>query len=211
MRVIPVMKKIKLDIVGLSYSQTQSGAYALVLGEFDGKRRLPIIIGGFEAQAIAIELEKMAPSRPLTHDLFKTFADKFGITVKEVIIHNLSEGIFYSKLICHDGLKTEEIDSRTSDAIALAVRFKCPIYTYEFILSSAGIVIDESKEEETTETENIVSEETPKTAPAFSRSSDPFEELTTDELKEQLKKAIDEEAYEKASKIQAELNKRKQS
>lgn len=203
------MKKIKLDIVGLSYSQTQSGAYALVLGEYDGKRRLPIIIGGFEAQAIAIELEKMAPSRPLTHDLFKTFSDKFGITVKEVIIHNLSEGIFYSKLICHDGLKTEEIDSRTSDAIALAVRFKCPIYTYEFILSSAGIVIDENKEEGD-ETESPAAEEPVKTG-ATLRSSDPFEDLSTEDLKEQLKKAIDEEAYEKASKIQAELNKRKQS
>lgn len=201
------MKKIKLEIVGLSYSQTQSGAYALVLGEFDGKRRLPIIIGGFEAQAIAIELEKMAPSRPLTHDLFKTFSDKFGITVKEVIIHNLSEGIFYSKLICNDGLKTEEIDSRTSDAIALAVRFKCPIYTYEFILSSAGIVIDENKEEGSEESPG---EESVKTT-GYTRSSDPYEELSTDDLKEQLKKAIDEEAYEKASKIQAELNKRKQS
>lgn len=204
------MKKIKLDIVGLSYSQTQSGAYALVLGEYEGKRRLPIIIGGFEAQAIAIELEKMAPSRPLTHDLFKTFSDKFGITVKEVIIHNLSEGIFYSKLICHDGLKTEEIDSRTSDAIALAVRFKCPIYTYEFILSSAGIVIDESKEEGEETAESTPESESVKT-PTYSRSSDPFEELSTEDLKEQLKKAIDEEAYEKASKIQAELNKRKQS
>ena len=207
------MKKIKLEIVGLSYSQTQSGAYALVLGEFDGKRRLPIIIGGFEAQAIAIELEKMAPSRPLTHDLFKTFSDKFGITVKEVIIHNLSEGIFYSKLICHDGLKTEEIDSRTSDAIALAVRFKCPIYTYEFMLSSAGIVIDETKEEsektEDAETGSAVEESFK--SPAYTKSSDPYEDLTTEDLREQLKKAIDEEAYEKASKIQAELNKRKQS
>lgn len=211
LRVTVFMKKIKLDIVGLSYSQTQSGAYALVLGEYDGKRRLPIIIGGFEAQAIAIELEKMAPSRPLTHDLFKTFSDKFGITVKEVIIHNLSEGIFYSKLICNDGLKTEEIDSRTSDAIALAVRFKCPIYTYEFILSSAGIVIDENKEEsEAVETEDE-GESVKTQAPTFSKSSDPYEDLSSEELKEQLKKAIDEEAYEKASKIQAELNKRKQS
>lgn len=204
------MKKIKLEIVGLSYSQTQSGAYALVLGESNGKRRLPIIIGGFEAQAIAIELEKMAPSRPLTHDLFKTFSDKFGISVNEVVIHNLSEGIFYSKLICNDGLKTEEIDSRTSDAIAIAVRFKCPIYTYEFILSSAGIVIDENEnpgsEEGATdsdESENI------EVSPL--KNSDPYNDLSTDELKELLKKAIDEEAYEKASQIQAELNKRKQS
>lgn len=204
------MKKIKLDIVGLSYSQTQSGAYALVLGESGGKRRLPIIIGGFEAQAIAIELEKMAPSRPLTHDLFKTFSDKFGITVKEVIIHNLSEGIFYSKLICNDRLKDEEIDSRTSDAIALAVRFKCPIYTYEFILSSAGIVIDEDKEadealrvhtDEEDDFEDIEKE----------ISGDPFAGLSIEELKEQLKKAIGDEAYERASQIQAEINKRIQS
>lgn len=202
------MKKIKLEIVGLSYSQTQSGAYALVLGEQNGKRRLPIIIGGFEAQAIAIELEKMAPSRPLTHDLFKTFADKFGVTVKEVVIHNLSEGIFYSKLICNDGLKTEEIDSRTSDAIAIAVRFKCPIYTYEFILSSAGIVIDENKEGEETESTDS---EVENLNPSSFKSADPYHDLTTEELKEQLKKAIDDEAYEKASQIQAELNKRKHS
>src|ERR1700733_14536731 len=137
------MKKIKLDIVGLSYSQTQSGAYALVLGETKGKRRLPIIIGGFEAQAIAIELEKMTPSRPLTHDLFKSFAEAFNISVKEVIIYNLVEGVFFAKLICDNGEKEIEIDTRTSDAIAIAVLFQCPIFTYEFILSSAGIVLEE--------------------------------------------------------------------
>src|SRR6185369_8505884 len=137
------MKKIKLDIVGLSYSQTQSGAYALVLGEAKGKRRLPIIIGGFEAQAIAIELEKMTPSRPLTHDLFKAFCETYDITVSEILIYNLVEGIFYAKLICNDGTKDVEIDARTSDAIALAVRFNCPIYTYEFILSSAGIILED--------------------------------------------------------------------
>src|SRR3954465_12378986 len=115
------MKKVQLDIVGLSYSQTQTGAYALVLGEVNGKRRLPIIIGGFEAQAIAIELEKMSPSRPLTHDLFKTFAQTFDITVTEVLIYNLVEGIFYAKLLCNDGSKEVEIDARTSDAIAIAV------------------------------------------------------------------------------------------
>src|SRR6201992_3722190 len=136
------MKKIKLDIVGLSYSQTQSGAYALVLGEISGRRRLPIIIGSFEAQAIAIEIEKMTPSRPLTHDLFKNFAQAFNIVIQEVIIYNLVDGIFYSKLICYDGKKSIEIDARTSDAIAIAVRFDCPIFTYEFILSTAGIVIE---------------------------------------------------------------------
>ena len=129
------MKKLKLDIIGLSYSQTQSGAYALVLGEVTGRRRLPIIIGGFEAQAIAIEIEKMTPSRPLTHDLFKAFAEAYKINIKEIIIYNLVDGIFYSKLICSDGKKDMEIDARTSDAIALAVRFECPIYTYEFILA----------------------------------------------------------------------------
>src|SRR3569833_2632098 len=136
------MKKIKLDIVGLSYSQTQSGAYALVLGEVNGRRRLPIIIGSFEAQAIAIEIEKMTPSRPLTHDLFKNFAQAFSVTFQEIIIYNLVDGIFYAKLICSDGKKTIEIDARTSDAIAMADRFDCTIYTYEFILSSAGFVIE---------------------------------------------------------------------
>src|SRR4051812_2717260 len=136
------MNKIKLDIVGLSYSQTQSGAYALVLGEVNGRRRLPIIIGSFEAQAIAIEIEKMTPSRPLTHDLFKSFAQAYSIQIQEIIIYNLVDGIFYAKLICSDGKKTVEIDARTSDAIAMAVRFDCPIHTYEFILSTAGIVIE---------------------------------------------------------------------
>src|SRR5476649_1503625 len=136
------MKKIKLDIVGLSYSQTQSGAYALVLGEFSGRRRLPIIIGSFEAQAIAIEIEKMTPSRPLTHDLFKSFGEAYHISVQEIIIYNLVDGILYAKLVCSDGKKVVEIDARTSDAIAVAVRFECPIFTYEFILASAGIVIE---------------------------------------------------------------------
>ena len=137
------MKKVQLDIVGLSYSQTQTGAYALVLGEVSGKRRLPIIIGAFEAQAIAIELEKMTPSRPLTHDLFKTFAETFNVSVGEVVIYNLVEGIFYAKLICNDGSQDFEIDARTSDAIALAVRFACPVFTYEFILSTAGIILED--------------------------------------------------------------------
>ena len=130
------MEKVKLEIVGLSYSQTQSGAYALVLAEAGGKRRLPIIIGGFEAQAIAIELEKMTPTRPLTHDLFKSFADSFDIEVKEIIIYNLVEGIFYSKLICERDGQITEIDARTSDAIAIGVRFDCPVYTFESILST---------------------------------------------------------------------------
>lgn len=136
------MKKIKLDIVGLSYSQTQSGAYALVLGETGGNRRLPVIIGGFEAQSIAVEIEKMAPSRPLTHDLFKSFAETFKISLDEILIYNLVDGIFFAKLLCSDGDQTVEIDARTSDAVALAVRFECPIYTYDFIMNTAGIVIE---------------------------------------------------------------------
>lgn len=136
------MKKIKLEIVGLSYSQTQSGAYALVLGEVSGRRRLPVIIGGFEAQAIAIEIEKMTPSRPLTHDLFKSMANAFAIEIEEVLIYNLVDGIFFAKLICRNEDKTVEIDARTSDAIAISVRFNCPIFTYEFILSTAGIIIE---------------------------------------------------------------------
>src|ERR1700741_2015814 len=140
------MKKVRLEIVGLSYSQTQSGAYALVLGESTGSRRLPIIIGGFEAQAIAIELEKMTPSRPLTHDLFKSFAEAFNIELREVLIYNLVEGIFFANLICSSETEDVEIDERTSDAIALAVRFACPIYTFEFILSQAGIVLEDEQQ-----------------------------------------------------------------
>jgi len=197
------MKKIKLEISGLSYSQTQSGAYALVLGESGGKRRLPIIIGGFEAQAIAIELEKMAPTRPLTHDLFKTFAESFSISVKEVIIYNLVEGIFYAKLICQqNGANDLEVDARTSDAIALAVRFKCPIYTYEFILSSAGILIDDDAGGTETAlaaaSENLTVE-----------GGNEFSKMSKDELKDLLKAAIENEAYERAGKIRDELAKRK--
>ena len=203
------MKKIKLDIVGLSYSQTQSGAYALVLGEISGRRRLPIIIGSFEAQAIAIEIEKMTPSRPLTHDLFKSFADAYHIVVQEIIIYNLVDGIFYSKLICSDGKKSIEIDARTSDAIAVAVRFDCPIYTYEFILSTAGIVIEGN---DFVYLENINETPEEKTVTASAGASPAgFTSLSTDELKSKLQEALAEEAYEKAAKIRDELNKRKAS
>jgi bifunctional DNase/RNase len=199
------MKKIKLDIVGLSYSQTQSGAYALVLGEVNGRRRLPIIIGSFEAQAIAIEIEKMTPSRPLTHDLFKSFAQAYNISIQEIIIYNLVDGIFYAKLICSDGKKTAEIDARTSDAIAMAVRFNCPIYTYEFILSTAGIVI-EGNDFVYLENLSEATEERPSSTDTASYTS-----LSIDELKTKLQDALTEEAYEKAAKIRDELNKRKAS
>jgi bifunctional DNase/RNase len=200
------MKKIKLDIVGLSYSQTQSGAYALVLGEVSGRRRLPIIIGSFEAQAIAIEIEKMTPSRPLTHDLFKSFAEAYHVMIQEVVIYNLVDGIFFSKLICSDGKKVMEIDARTSDAIAIAVRFECPIYTYEFILASAGIVIEGN---DFVYLENIG--EPPEEVTPSPSSATGFTALSEDELKAKLQEALAEESYEKAAKIRDELNRRKAS
>ena len=199
------MKKIKLDIVGLSYSQTQSGAYALVLGEVNGRRRLPIIIGGFEAQAIAIEIEKMTPSRPLTHDLFKSFAQSYNVTIQEVIIYNLVDGIFFAKLLCNDSKKTIEIDARTSDAIALAVRFECPIYTYEFILATAGIVIEGN---DFVFLENI---ESPAEEKIATTSPTNYSSFTEEELKIKLQEFLKEEAYEKAAKVRDELTKRKSS
>ena len=198
------MKKIKLDIVGLSYSQTQSGAYALVLGEVSGRRRLPIIIGGFEAQAIAIEIEKMTPSRPLTHDLFKSFAQAYHVSIQEVVIYNLVDGIFYAKLMCNDGKKTVEIDARTSDPIALAVRFECPIYTYEFILATAGIVIEGN---DFVFLENIEATTEEKVA----TSSSNYSSLSDEELKIKLQEALTEEAYEKAARIRDEISRRKSS
>ncbi len=200
------MQKIKLDIVGLSYSQTQSGAYALVLGEISGRRRLPIVIGSFEAQAIAIEIEKMTPSRPLTHDLFKTFAQSFHINIQEVIIYNLIDGIFYSKLICSDGKKTMEIDARTSDGIAMAVRFNCPIFTYEFILSSAGIVIEGN---DFVYLENINAD--PQEEKNIAAVAKGYTSFSMEELEVKLKEALADESYEKAAKIRDELTRRKSS
>lgn len=196
------MKKIQLEIIGLSFSQTQSGAYALVLGEMNGKRRLPIIIGGFEAQAIAIEIEKIIPSRPLTHDLFKSLAQGFNIDFKEVLIYNLVEGVFYARIICSNGENEIEIDARTSDAIALAVRFNCPIYTFEFILAQAGVILEEgsvSKENQDFDLEDEL---------VISQSEGDFTSKSEKELNKMLQEAIDDEDYEKASKIRDELNKR---
>jgi bifunctional DNase/RNase len=194
-----MMEKILLEIIGMSYSQSQSGAYALILGEKDGKRRLPIIIGGFEAQSIAIELEKIKTPRPLTHDLFKTFAESFDIRILEVIVNKFSEGVFYAILNCSDGKTKMEIDSRTSDAIALALRFGCPIYTYESIMVTAGILMEEDAEnprqDEPVEDE-IFREETS------------FTEYSLDELGQMLQAAVENEEYEKASRIRDEIKKR---
>ena len=202
------MSLIKLTIKGISYSQTQSGAYALVLSEMEGTRTLPIIIGAFEAQSIAIALEKeISPPRPLTHDLFKTFSDRFLITVKEVIIHKLVDGVFFSSLVCErDGVE-EIIDTRTSDAIAIAVRFLAPIYTYENILDKAGIYLKVEEEfsiKEELKTEEIqvdIAENSPTKGSSLS-------DLSLKELNNQLVKAVASENYELAAKIRDEISKR---
>jgi uncharacterized protein len=198
------MSKVKLNVLGISYSQTQSGAYALVLTEEKGDRRIPIIVGGFEAQAIAIQLEGLNPPRPLTHDLFYNFASSFKIDLLEVNIYKLEEGIFYSRLTCYDGKNTINIDSRTSDAIALALRFKCPIYTTEDILERSGIVLDFEKESKTTQKTQTskIHEESRRTE---------YEELhnfSIEELRNGLEDAIKTENYEKASMIRDEINRR---
>lgn len=202
------MSLIKLTIKGISYSQTQSGAYALVLSEIDGTRTLPIIIGAFEAQSIAIALEKeIRPPRPLTHDLFKTFADRYAINVKQVIIHKLVDGVFFSSLICEKEGKEEVIDTRTSDAIALAVRFNAPIFTYENILDKAGIYLKNDEEltfEEDLEPEEIevqLEEQAPKKSGNYSG-------LSLKELHEQLNNAVANENYELAAKIRDEIDRR---
>lgn len=201
------MSLIKLTIKGISYSQTQSGAYALVLSEIEGTRTLPIIIGAFEAQSIAIALEKeIRPPRPLTHDLFKTFADRFVINIKQVIIHKLVDGVFFSSLICERNGVEEIIDTRTSDAIALAVRFNAPIFTYENILDKAGIYL--KIEEELFMEEDLESEEIElKFEEEISKESS-FSNLTSEELHQQLNDAVTNENYELAAKIRDEISKR---
>ncbi len=190
------MKKIELDIIALSHSVTQSNNYAVVLGEQDGVRRLPIVIGGFEAQAIAVAMERMTPTRPLTHDLFKNALNIFGIELQEIIINDLLDGVFYAKLICQFNNKLIEIDSRTSDALALAVRFNCPVYTYEFILESAGVVLE--GDEETKQT-------VPKSTAGPKKG---LETYSIDTLNKMLEEAIHKEDYEKAAKIRDEMSRR---
>lgn len=190
------MKKIELDIVAISHSVSQSHNYAVVLREVEGVRRLPIVIGGFEAQAIAVAMERMAPNRPLTHDLFKNTLELFDVDLKEVVVNNLLDGIFYARLICERHGEIIEVDSRTSDAIALAVRFHCPIYTYEFIMDSAGIVMEG-------ETQEIATKEKP------SAEKGTLDNYTIEDLGELLNEVLGEEDYEKAAKIRDEINRRK--
>lgn len=201
------MKKIKLEILGLSSSQSQTGSFALVLGETGGNRRLPIIIGMFEAQAIAIEIEKIIPNRPMTHDLFKSFASTFNFHVEEIVISDLKEGVFFAKIVCTDGLKKQEVDARPSDAIAIGLRFDCPIFTYDNILAEAGIVLTDEEEEEEKEKTETKAESKVKVKKE-SRRSDDYKNYTVDKLKDLLKEAIDKEDYERAAKIRDELSKR---
>ncbi len=198
------MKKIKLEILGLSPSQSQTGSFALVLGEELGNRRLPIIIGVFEAQAIAVQIENIVPNRPMTHDLFKSFAEALNYTLKEIVISDLSEGIFYAKIVCGDDLREVEIDSRPSDAIAIGLRFGVPIYTYETILSEAGIVTNDTGEAEEKNDDDLV-RETLRTKGSF---TDQIRDLSNDVLQKMLEEALSSEEYEKAAKIRDELDKR---
>ncbi|MDE5418332.1 bifunctional nuclease family protein [Labilibaculum sp. DW002] len=199
------MGKIKLNVLGLSYSQTQTGAYALVLSEEDGDRRIPIIIGGVEAQSIAIQLEELAPPRPLTHDLFKSFAEAFTVNVVEVNIYRLEEGIFYSELICEKGANRIRIDSRTSDAVAIALRFKCPIYTTDEIIEKAGIVL--SIEGESQEPSIAAPKESESVMPSTSAGNQ-FSDYSLAQLTGMLDDAIKDEDYEKASLLRDEIGRR---
>mgnify|MGYP002628528038 CR=1 FL=1 len=201
------MSLIQLTIKGISYSQTQSGAYALVLSEIEGTRTLPIIIGAFEAQSIAIALEtEIRPPRPLTHDLFKTFSDTFGIKIKEVIIHKLVDGVFFSSLVCEKNEKEEMIDARTSDAIAIAVRFNAPIYTYENILDKAGIYL-KAEEEMALEGKSELKKNPVDFDESKSKEKTSFSKLSLTQLQEQLHQAVVNENYELAAKIRDEISK----
>jgi bifunctional DNase/RNase len=194
------MKRVKLKVMGISYSQTQSGAYALILIEENGERRIPIIIGGFEAQAIVIKLENLDPPRPLTHDLFKKFADEFNITVSEVMIYKLEEGVFFSKLVCNNGKKEYSIDSRTSDAVAIALRFGCPIFITEEILEKAGISVNPS--------DTLLSAENEVNS-LFETESAKFDTYSDEELYKMIDEAVKTEDYERAAFIRDEIEKRK--
>ena len=205
------MSLVRLNIKGISYSQTQNGAYALILNEIDGDRKLPIVIGAFEAQSIAIALEKeIRPPRPLTHDLFKNFADRFDIVVKQVIIHKLVDGVFYSSLICERDKIEEIIDARTSDAIALALRFDAPIFTYKNILDKAGIYlkVNPKKDEEEDTQDSILMDELIANEMEPSEPMESFKSKTLEELHNLLNEAVANEDYEKAARVRDEISKR---
>jgi len=194
------MKRVKLKVMGISYSQTQSGAYALILIEENGERRIPIIIGGFEAQSIVIKLENLDPPRPLTHDLFKRFADEFNISITEVMIYKLEEGVFFSKLVCSNNEKTYSIDSRTSDAVAIALRFGCPIYITEEILDKAGITINPSDGDVSSSADSDT---------IFETDTTKYESYSDEELYKMIDEAVKTEDYERAAAIRDEIEKRK--
>ncbi|MBC8643716.1 bifunctional nuclease family protein [Flavobacterium lindanitolerans] len=205
------MSLVKLTIKGISYSQTQNGAYALILNEVDGERKLPIVIGAFEAQSIAIALEKeIKPPVPLTHDLFKNFAERFDIIVKQVIIHKLVDGVFYSSIICERDKIEEIIDARTSDAIALALRFNAPIFTYKNILDKAGIFLKTNPQESDNQeqVEDVLSNPETFGMEESNEAGETYNKLSLSELHEQLETAVQNEDYEKAAKIRDEISKR---
>lgn len=194
------MRKIELDIVALSHSVTQSHNYAVVLGEQDGSRRLPIVIGSFEAQSIAVAMERMTPNRPLTHDLFKNTLETFNIELKEVVINNLLDGIFYARLICIKDGEIIEVDSRTSDALAMAIRFDCPIYTYEFILDAAGVILEDDGDEDMGE---------PAEADVPEKKAN-LSSYSVEDLRKMLDEVLNEENYERAAEIRDEIDRRQQ-
>jgi hypothetical protein len=194
------MKRVKLKVLGISYSQTQSGAYALILVEENGERRVPIIIGGFEAQAIVIKLENLDPPRPLTHDLFRSFAAEFNVSIIEVMIYKLEEGVFYSRLLCNNGEKEISIDSRTSDAVALALRFGCPIYITEEILEKAGITVTPAEADISSDAESDT---------LFETGNSKYENYSDEELYKMIDEAVKTEDYERAASIRDEIDKRK--
>ena len=208
------LKKIPLEILGLSSSQSQSGSFALILGEKHGNRRLPIIIGMFEAQSIAIQIEKISPNRPLTHDLFKSFAEHVHVAIVEVVISDLKEGVFYSRIVCSDGATTFDIDARPSDAIAIGLRFEVPIFTVEAVLSEAGIILTDEEENETgtdddqDDDDDQDEDDAVARRPSRPEPRDPSGQVSLDELTKMLAQALEKEDYEKAAKIRDELNKR---
>jgi len=194
------LSKVQIEILGLSSSQSQTtGSFALVLGEVEGERRLPIIIGMFEAQAIALEIEKITPNRPMTHDLFKSFAHGFNFEVTEIIISDLKEGVFFAKIVCTDGIKTIEVDARPSDAIAIGIRFEVPFYTHESVLAEAGIIL--------TDEEELLEEESEEPI-LVSKSDERLQDFSLEKLNEMLDEALNAEDYERAAKIRDEINKR---